>query len=221
MQAGGTVPRIRNLVDAPALLDAVSAAGLEGPTPWTAISVSWDSAGELDTLFTVATGLSAERAAAVERAVAARLIPQQGAMRTRAAPGGGTEEYSGAWGVLLRLDGGDEPRIRVAWPEECPPAVLNMDHVLRRVGWEIERFSVLGRRALPRAATVLLHVLADGTVEHSTIVSSSTVPEVDAAALRIANEVRYRPSTRDGRPVDEWVELPVIFDRPITVPSRN
>jgi TonB family protein len=213
VQATNDVPGIDLLADTDGLLDALRAAGLEGPAPWTAVSVSWTETGEVDSIFTVASGLAAERAAAVQQALTERLLPQMGALRTRKGENGEDVEYSDAWGVLIRVDGGAKPRVRVAWPEECPATVANRDHVLRKVQWEIERFSALGFRALPRSATVLVRVLPSGEVAATVLLHSSGVPEVDAAALRTATEARYRPGTRDGRAVETWVELPVVFTR--------
>jgi len=42
-------------------------------------------------------------------------------------------------------------------------------------------------------------------------VSSSGFPELDRAAERAAAQARFKPGTRDGRPIDSAARLTLIF----------
>jgi TonB family protein len=56
-----------------------------------------------------------------------------------------------------------------------------------------------------------LLVLADGTVGAVEIVRSSGHQALDAEAVRAGRGWRFEPATRDGRPIEAWVLIPVRF----------
>jgi protein TonB len=60
---------------------------------------------------------------------------------------------------------------------------------------------------------VVLRVLvrADGAVAEARVEVSSGHAALDDAALRACYAWRFEPATRDGRPVDAWVLIPVRF----------
>lgn len=68
-------------------------------------------------------------------------------------------------------------------------------------------------RTLAAEGTVVVRllVLADGSVGRSEVVSSSGHPVLDQAALSASLGWRFRPATRDGRPIDAWAIVPVRF----------
>lgn len=58
-------------------------------------------------------------------------------------------------------------------------------------------------------AMVLAHVDASGQVAEARLDKTSGFPELDQAALSSVKAWSFNPATHDGRPVDEWVTLPV------------
>jgi TonB family protein len=61
------------------------------------------------------------------------------------------------------------------------------------------------------SGTVLVQALVgrDGTVRDTRVVSS--IPMLDAAAVRAVQQWRFEPATDRGRPVAVWVAIPVTF----------
>ncbi len=60
---------------------------------------------------------------------------------------------------------------------------------------------------------VVLRVLvqADGTAGEVQVRTSSGFPLLDAAARNAVQTWRFNPATSDGRPVEEWYLVPIIF----------
>ena len=54
-------------------------------------------------------------------------------------------------------------------------------------------------------------VAADGSASGVALVSSSGFPELDRAAERAAAQARFKPGTRDGRPIGSAARLTLIF----------
>ena len=71
----------------------------------------------------------------------------------------------------------------------------------------------IGARRRGEEGTVILdvNVAADGAASSVTLVSSSGFAELDRAAERAAAQARFKPGTRDGRPIDSAARLPLIF----------
>ncbi len=61
--------------------------------------------------------------------------------------------------------------------------------------------------------TVILDVSvgADGRAAAVTLVSSSSFPDLDRAAVRAAEQARFNPGTRNGKPVASTARLTLIF----------
>lgn len=68
--------------------------------------------------------------------------------------------------------------------------------------------------AAGRQATVKLGfvVTPEGTVSHFLVISS-TDPAFDAATLQAVRVLRFSPGRREGKAVNTWVELPIIWTR--------
>ena len=71
----------------------------------------------------------------------------------------------------------------------------------------------LGSRRLGEEGTVVLDVWVgpDGSAARTTLVSSSGFPELDRAAERAASQARFKPGTRNGRPIESAARLTLIF----------
>jgi len=101
-------------------------------------------------------------------------------------------------------------------PRISPPVLLTPAATYPGDGYVV----VLDRTAVsPQMRTVAAEgrvvvkvlVLADGSVGRSEVASSSGHPVLDQAALSASLGWRFRPATRDGRPIDAWVIVPVRF----------
>lgn len=71
----------------------------------------------------------------------------------------------------------------------------------------------IGARRRGEEGSVILDVSvgADGRARSVTLVSSSRFPDLDAAAERAAAQARFKPATRNGRPVDAAARITIIF----------
>lgn len=54
-------------------------------------------------------------------------------------------------------------------------------------------------------------ISADGAIEQVRLRQASRYPELDAAALRVAEEYDFAPALHDGEPVSAWVTGPISF----------
>ena len=57
-----------------------------------------------------------------------------------------------------------------------------------------------------------VQVRADGTCGEVVVDKGSGHRVLDRAAVKAVRRWRFRPATRDGRPVDDWIAVPVEFD---------
>jgi protein TonB len=54
-------------------------------------------------------------------------------------------------------------------------------------------------------------VTGDGRAASVSLISSSGFPDLDRAAERAAEQARFKPGTRDGKPVESAARLTLIF----------
>ena len=66
---------------------------------------------------------------------------------------------------------------------------------------------------LGESGRVLLHVLigVDGAAQKVEIKQSSGFERLDQAAIRVAQQTRYRPGKKDGQPEAMWFAVPIPF----------
>lgn len=84
-----------------------------------------------------------------------------------------------------------DPRFAKAFQPDYPPSML--------------------RREIEGSATIRVLVGPDGRVRQAAVVSA-THPEFGQAAVKQALKAwRFKPATRGGTPVEDWVTLPVSF----------
>lgn len=93
---------------------------------------------------------------------------------------------------------------------DTPPRPLNPDSLRA----ELARLYPAELAAAGRQATVQLGLLVtpEGTVGR-VLVISSTDPAFDAATLQAVRVLRFSPGRKDGRAVNTWVELPIVWAR--------
>lgn len=108
----------------------------------------------------------------------------------------------------VRLDGPHPP----ASPRlECMPAVENAQWFARQLT------RILNDERTPRGAmanariVVRMLVSREGDVVFATLLQPGPRPSVNEGVLRAVRDLRFRPLTVDGVPVDFWVEQPVEF----------
>ena len=68
-------------------------------------------------------------------------------------------------------------------------------------------------KRLGEQGTVVLRVLvkSDGTAGSVEVKSSSGFPRLDQSAMDAVKSWRFNPATLDGKPVDEWYQVPIPF----------
>lgn len=124
----------------------------------------------------------------------------------------------------IASDAPEPPNVRVAAPEErsalAPPDVgplLEGRETFRR---KLERFYPERLRSRGEGGVVELRLFVDarGGVSRVRVVGSSGRPELDRAALRLADELRYLPALNRDRSVGVWVTQRVCF---VTVERRG
>lgn len=108
----------------------------------------------------------------------------------------------------VRLDGPHPP----ADPQvECVPAVENVNWFARELTQLLNRERTPGSAMAGARIVVRMLVSREGRVVFATLARPSPRPGLNDGVLRIARDLRFRPATADGVPVDVWVEQPVEF----------
>ncbi|HEX2080572.1 MAG TPA: TonB family protein [Longimicrobium sp.] len=108
----------------------------------------------------------------------------------------------------VRLDGpppSADPRV------ECVPAVENINWFAREMAQLLNREQTPASGMAGARLVVRMLVSREGDVVFATLARPSPRPGLNDGVLRIARDLRFRPATADGVPVDVWVEQPVEF----------
>ena len=68
-------------------------------------------------------------------------------------------------------------------------------------------------KRLGEQGTVVLRVLvkSDGSAGSVEVKSSSGFPRLDQSAIDAVKTWHFNPATLDGKPVDEWYQVPIPF----------
>jgi TonB family protein len=195
-EAPGVQLTLSQVVDSARLAEAVRA--IPGvPTEGVSLyAVTYDSTGAIDTVTAMAVRDSAKDAEVVAaiRAVANRT--QQG----------GHESYlfiRASWRrgpVLSTLPVGDIQ----------PPQLQNAAMLQRGFGGIAGRFAGSLR---PGGERMMLKIRVDqnGRAGKVTALRGTGVPEMDAAAIRVARQARFRPASVDGIPIASTASLPITI----------
>lgn len=104
------------------------------------------------------------------------------------------------------LLGGFTTRLRGRPQTEVQPLLANREVVGRALQREYRVLQMIG------TVNVKFRVREDGTVDERTVTVLAQTDEAFAEpALRVVNEMRFRPARVAGWPVSIWVTLPVTF----------
>ena len=93
-------------------------------------------------------------------------------------------------------------------PYDEPPRLQNPEEMVVLVNEESAAWPQLGGNTI-----LLLNIDASGSVADATVQKSSGFAEVDAAALRVARQMRFSPARNKGVPTAVWVAQPIQFSK--------
>ena len=68
------------------------------------------------------------------------------------------------------------------------------------------------QREIEGKVTIRVLVETDGRVRQASVLSATHADFGKAAEWQALNEWRFKPATRDGKPVEDWQTLTVRFD---------
>jgi TonB family protein len=199
--APGQLPSVDQVVDSAAL-----AGELGGAAGYGLFTVGFDTLGMADTVRLSGGDLPAAAQTAWYQAVTRRMrerSPFPVPVR-RGRPQG--------WSVLLRVDAGNPPALRVGRSEECPPVLTNAFAVQNYVQ---QAFSELIRSnpIQQRPARVMMDFVVDstGAVRDARVETSTGFPAVEEIAHRAIRQGSFQPALLNRRPVSVKVRMPIQF----------
>lgn len=195
------LPSVNQVVDSAALAGELGGAGGYG-----LFTVGFDSLGMADTVRLTGGDLPAATQTAWGQAVTRR-------MRERSPfPVPVRRGRPQAWSVLLRVDAGSAPALRVGRSEECPPVLTNGFAVQSYVQ---QAFSQLIRNnpIQQRPARVMMDFVVDstGAVRGARVETSTGLPAVEEIARQAIRQGRFQPAILNRRPVSVQVRMPISF----------
>ncbi len=107
---------------------------------------------------------------------------------------------------------GDAPDFGISVESPLPPVLRKAQRDMRYANdFQPSYPSSLLVREIEGSATIRVLVGTDGRVREALVVSA-THPDFGKAAVRQAMKAwRFKPATRDGEPVEDWMTIPVTF----------
>jgi protein TonB len=94
-------------------------------------------------------------------------------------------------------------------PHTVKPELTNADDVQRAL---IREYPPMLRDAqIGGTVVVWLFIDTEGVVENSKVQTASGYPMLDAAALNVANTMRFTPAYNRDQKVPVWVSIPITF----------
>jgi TonB family protein len=94
-------------------------------------------------------------------------------------------------------------------PHTVKPGLTNGDDVQRAL---VREYPAMLRDAqIGGTVVVWLFIDVEGRVENSKVQTSSGYPMLDAAALNVANTMRFTPAYNRDQKVPVWVSIPITF----------
>lgn len=94
-------------------------------------------------------------------------------------------------------------------PHDVEPSLLNPAEIQRALLREYP--PALRDAGIGGTIQLLVHIDAMGNVLEARVGGSSGMESLDAAALRVADALRFRPAQNRDLPVEVWIRLPVTF----------
>lgn len=94
-------------------------------------------------------------------------------------------------------------------PQTVAPQITNRSEVVEAL--EREYPPLLREAGIGGTATVWVFIDENGRVQETRIQESSGDPQLDEAALRVAEIMRFSPALNDGERVPVWVAFPITF----------
>ena len=211
----------RQLPSVDQVVDSAGLAGELGGAPaggYGLFTVGFDTLGMADTVRLAGGDLPAAARTAWYDAVTRH-------MRERSPfPVTGRRGRPQPWSVLLRLDAGSSPIMRVGRSQHCPPVLANGFAVQSYVQ---QAFSQLIRssRIQQRPARVMMEFVVDSTgmVRDERVQSSNGTAQVEVVARRAIQQARFQPAILNRQAVPAVVRMPIIFtvSRPRNQPSAQ
>lgn len=133
------------------------------------------------------------------------------------------DSTASGWYHRFRLSGGPDPVIQAGPSVHCRPSVLNASALSRRMQTEIESHGPAVARYIQgmRSATLRMFVADSGQPTRIEVYRSSGYRDLDAIAVRVAQNARFEPGRVDGRPIPVWVQIPMSFNMPEAARSRG
>jgi TonB family protein len=94
-------------------------------------------------------------------------------------------------------------------PYDVAPSLLNPPTIARTM----ERlYRPEWRAAAIQGCTLIwVHIGSEGAILEMRLKTSSRVRELDAAAFRVVQEMRFRPAILGDRATAVWIDIPVVF----------
>jgi TonB family protein len=94
-------------------------------------------------------------------------------------------------------------------PYTVRPEIKNRERVVRAIGLEYPPF--LRDQGIGGTVNVWFFMDEEGKVTQTLVQKSSGHKEMDDAALRVANFIRFTPASNRGKAVPVWISLPITF----------
>lgn len=109
----------------------------------------------------------------------------------------------------IRIAGPSATGFRPESAYTTPPDVLDPPEVVRMLAREYPE--ILREARIGGTVRLLVFISATGEVEETRIAASSGQIALDNAAMRVGNQIRFRPARRGDCPVPVWNVLPLSF----------
>jgi TonB family protein len=186
------LPSIDAVLDPAAIVAAASGiAGFEDEDAVHVVSLSLDSAGAVSSMASVASSFPAER----EVELIDLILPHVRPRPSDRAPN-----------LRVGVFGGAPPAVTLGPALMCVPYLANRATVTRLLSETARDFP-----SLAGTVTLWIFVQTNGVPGKIEVKEVRGVADLEAQALKIADEMRFLPARRDGVPVEVWASIPLTF----------
>jgi TonB family protein len=209
------LPSVDQVVDSAALARDLAGAPAGG---YGLFTVGFDTLGMADTVRLSGGDLADGARTAWYGAVTRRMrnrTPFPAATGRRGRPQG--------WAVLLRVDAGASPAMRVGRSEECAPVLVNATALQAHMQQQFARLN-WGSTIQQRPSRVMLEFVVDsmGMVRDARVATSTGLPGVEELALQLIRLARFQPVIVNRQPIAVVVKMPIVYQAdPPRTPSAG